>query len=774
MKTYVRHIDTIDDAELRLLFEKEHKSIMASKAVLIQVFSGQERAKFKKLLTFFKNEFPHATLIASSTDGEIYNDKVSTKSSVITLSIFEKTTLRSIHIDKKDSFENGVAIAKALVTPQTKLLISFVDGLLCNGEEFLNGIYSIAPDVKVAGGLSADNAQFENCFVGEGQKLYDKGAVAVALDSQTLKVESLYNFGWEAVGVEHTITHADKNRVYTIDDMHVVDFYTKYLGSEIATALPKTGIEFPLIMLRDGVKVARACLAKHQDGSLSFAGDVHTGSKVFLGIGDIDKIIQNPIAHTLLNVETFFIYSCMARRRFMPDMIEQEIQYFSNLAPTSGFFTYGEFYTAKSPQLLNQTLTAVGLCESDEKNIQTIPKKHSIKKDVNNNTFSALTHLLKVTASDLRQESKKIADMKKLLVAKDTSLNLIQEIANLGSWEFTIATAEIAWSDESFRLYKRDPALGEPSYLEFVNMVVEEDRKKFIKAQNTLINGNTIHSIEIRVKRCDGKIISVIESAKLVIKDNKPYKILGTALDITELKEKDSIITQQSKLAQMGEMINMIAHQWRQPLNAISAAAIKMNMQNDMDMLTDKEIQKTTEFIEEMTQEMSKTINDFMNFTKPTDAKIVVKFSEVIDDIMRLMHAQLANHNIKLLQDIEDNLSTLTYKKDLEHVLINLFSNAKDALDDLEKDDKELHIRIYEKETKCFIEVSDNAGGIDADIITRVFDPYFTTKEQGKGTGLGLYMTKKILKETLDGDIYVENSKNGAKFTVILSMCHDV
>ena len=122
---------------------------------------------------------------------------------------------------------------------------------------------------------------------------------------------------------------------------------------------------------------------------------------------------------------------------------------------------------------------------------------------------------------------------------------------------------------------------------------------------------------------------------------------------------------------------------------------------------------------------------------------------------------------------MQNDLSVITYKKDLEHVLINLFSNARDALDSKENLDRELRIDIYEKEELCIIEVSDNAGGIDVDILDRIFEPYFTTKEQGKGTGLGLYMSKKMIKETLGGTIKAENIEDGAKFTITLKMCHE-
>ena len=761
MQSFVYHVK---NQLFESLFEKEYEVINSAKSVLIQVFSGQKEEDFRNLFAFIKEKFPDAVTIASSTDGEIYNDKVLLQSSVVSVSLFDSTELNGFHIKNGDSFKRGVLVAKKLVTSRTKLLIVFGDGLNCNGEELLNGINEIAPRVKVAGGLSGDNAEFKKCLVGFDGILYDKGVVAVALDSDILQVESFYNFGWRGIGIKHTITKSDKNRVYTIDNLSAIDFYRKYLGRDITSKLPSTGVEFPLIIEKNGFKVARAVLSKHSDGSLSFAGNLLEGTQVSIGVGNINEITRNPIYKNSLYVETFYIYSCMARRRLIPDLIENEIYPFARLAPTSGFFTYGEFYTARKAELLNQTLTAVSLTESQE-------KRHTIEhtqKGIENTTLLALSNILDVTTQELYKETKRIEAVKKELMAKNSTFEFIQHMASIGSWELNLLSKKISWSKESFEIYKRDPSLGAPSYLEFMDMLVdEEDRNKLLKAQEALID-DKIHSAEVKMKSGDGKILTIVESGKLIFKDSKPYKIVGVSIDITELRVKDSIIFQQSKLAQMGEMVNMIAHQWRQPLNAVSASVIKLSMQDQMGLASSEKIQETTSFVSDMVQNMSKTINDFMDFTKPTDKKDLVKFQAIMDDILRLMGAQLKNHDISFVQDIEENCTISTYKKDLEHVLINLFSNSRDAFDGKSIETKHIKIEVFLEGEDCIIKFSDNAGGISPEVIERIFEPYFTTKEQGKGTGLGLYMSKKLIKNNLDGDISVENIEDGAEFTIVL------
>ena len=611
------------------------KEDLNGKNVLIQVFCGRSEEEFKKALKFLSSKFPNAVIIGSSTDGEIFYDRVLEKSIVVSISIFENTTLKAAYVDTKNPFKNGEEIAKKLLTPNTKLIISFADGINCNGEDYLKGIFFVSANLKIAGGLAGDNGKLEKTFVAIGDKVYSSGAVGVSLNSDILKVKTLYNFGWEEIGIAHTITKSEKNRVYTIDDMRAVDFYTKYLGEKIARLLPSIGIEFPLILEKEDKKLARAVIKKHEDGSLSFAGNLPEGSKVYIGIGDKDEIINNPIKCDEINVEGFFIYSCMARRRFLPEIIENELRPFAILAPTVGFFTYGEFFSNHKVYLFNETLTAVSLSESNNYKVVS----HNIKKKKANLTFLALTNILEQTSKDL--------------------------------------------------------------------------------------------------------------------------------LKMSELREKNFNFVQQSKLIQIGEMVNMIAHQWRQPLNSITAAAIKVQMQAEMGVIDKDNLIKTMEFIQKTAQDMSQIINDFMEFTKPNYQKDCIKFSEIMKDILNMMGAQLRNHNIELKLEYED-IKIFTFSKELKHIIINILSNARDALDEKNLPNKQILLKAYKKDKDFIIEIIDNAGGMKKEVIDRIFEPYFTTKPKGKGTGLGLYMSKKILNEVIKGEIRAENVKDGAKFTVIL------
>jgi signal transduction histidine kinase len=230
--------------------------------------------------------------------------------------------------------------------------------------------------------------------------------------------------------------------------------------------------------------------------------------------------------------------------------------------------------------------------------------------------------------------------------------------------------------------------------------------------------------------------------------------------EVSENQKKDRLLMEQSKLAQMGEMMNMIAHQWRQPLNVVAASALNLSLLNSIGSLDDEELEKTTTFIQEQVQKMSETINDFMEFNKET-AQDEIVLSESVVNVQKMIISQLTNRSIRLKIDIDNSIVVFHNKTSLEHSLMNIIGNARDAFDDLTIDEEKL-IKVYLKNDEQYIIlcIEDNAGGIPQNIINKIFNPYFTTKEQGKGTGIGLYMTKKMIEEVEDSSISVE-SANG-------------
>ncbi|DAB36849.1 MAG TPA: diguanylate cyclase [Sulfurospirillum cavolei] len=376
--------------------------------ILVQLFCGQGQEVLQKMVDLFADALPQAICIGTTTDGEIYGERITTQQSVISISVFEQTLLKTAYSLDEDSFQCGYKLASDLITPNTKLLILFSDGTHMNAEEFLKGVEAYDATIPICGGMAGDNGKFEQTFIASQTTVLSKGVVGVSLNSDRLHVATDYKFDWKPVGLKHTITKVHNNRVYKIDDMKAAFFYDKYLGGKFSR------IEFPLIMEKNGIIMTRAVIAKHEDGSLSFSGNLEEGDQVRIGFGDAESLMKDPIEvlknlHTI-NVETFYVFSCMARRRFMPFLIKMGIGSFSKTAPTSGFFTYSEFFHHNGHnKLLNQTLTVVALSESLEPAFIPMPDQEETKKSAPySKTIESLTHLIEQSARDYDKQSKRL------------------------------------------------------------------------------------------------------------------------------------------------------------------------------------------------------------------------------------------------------------------------------------------------------------------------------------------------------------------------------
>jgi len=244
---------------------------------------------------------------------------------------------------------------------------------------------------------------------------------------------------------------------------------------------------------------------------------------------------------------------------------------------------------------------------------------------------------------------------------------------------------------------------------------------------------------------------------------------LYTKLD-NNTAQSNKILTEQSKLAAMGEMIGNIAHQWRQPLMEISSILMKLEAKIKIeDSLSKKEVIEAIERSNKVTKYMSNTIDDFREFFAKERQKSIFKISDQVKHAANIIATTLANKNIKLDIIIKSNPSIHGYKNEYSQVLINLISNAKDIL--LHRDIKngQITVKIYQKDNMCITEVIDNAGGVSVEPLDKVFEPFFTV-EKKDGTGVGLFMAKLIVEDNMSGKLGVSNTQNGAKFTISLPL----
>jgi len=409
MKTYLY---TFNNNNLSNLIP--YKKFQDEKNILIQIFCGHKGSTLQLISSDIKKNIPQAICIGTSTDGEISNKRISTLKTIISISVFENTQIKGHILEEVGSTKNGFEMAEQLKTNNTKLLITFTDGIYTNAEDYLKGIELYDKNLMVCGGMAGDNGVFKKTHISLGDKVISKGVVAVSLNSDILEVKNAHKFDWLPIGIEHRIDKVKGNRIYEISGMTAKAFYEKYLGDSFAQT------EYPLIVKRKGINIARAVLTSHEDGSLGCAGNLYEGDMVHLGFANAEMLMQNPIDYlkhiNTFKAETIFIYSCMARRRYMPNLIKIETEPFARIATTAGFFTYAEFYhNVDHNELLNQTLTLVALTENqniETMNVSPLKRKMGLNQSAFMNTTKSLTSLIQQSTKDYQEQSYKLQEEK--------------------------------------------------------------------------------------------------------------------------------------------------------------------------------------------------------------------------------------------------------------------------------------------------------------------------------------------------------------------------
>ena len=294
-----------------------------------------------------------------------------------------------------------------------------------------------------------------------------------------------------------------------------------------------------------------------------------------------------------------------------------------------------------------------------------------------------------------------------------------------------------------------------------------QDRERVSAIMNEFMQKGVIDNFE-KVCIIKNKRINVTLSASWM-PDKK--HILLSMKDIT----KNKLFEEQSKLAAMGEMIGNIAHQWRQPLSVITTISSNIKLRSEYDQLEDYDIESDMNIIMQQAQYLSKTIDDFRNFIRNTKDVHKLSLKNTIEKTLSILHSAMINNSITIITDLKDDIEIEGYENELIQSFINIINNAKDAIkENVKNDEKLIFIDTKKEDSSLIITIKDNGGGISDNIIHRIFEPYFTTKNKTVGTGIGLSMTYKMVTERHNASIdvyneeYIFNNKNykGACFKI--------
>ena len=416
-------------------YEKARKKAKKKKykSQLIQLYSSIIDEKIlQKSIQRLQKDFPNAIIVGATTAGEIANAKMYQNEIVISLSLFRSTKIEAGYA-KDLTKSSGKKLAQKVCKKETKAMILLSEGL--SGEDyegFLRGIKEYDPDILVAGGLAGDNFELKRTFILYKDQIYKEGCVAVTFSGKNLYANNRYNLNWYSVGKEFTITKSEGNVVEEIDGKKAKEVFMQHLGKEVFNKELSLLPDFQLLYKNGSTVISRTPL--YTDGDkVAFCGPFEKEQKVRFGFSNAAAVISGAqrIASSLTEkpAEAIYIFSCIARKVLLGEVLENEFKAFQSTAPTAGFFTYGEFYsTGKDNALLNCTTTMLVLSEKPKQKKRAPKQKVDslLARTKDNLTFKLLTNFIEQTSSELSsnirllQQYKDLVDKAFLVVKIDT------------------------------------------------------------------------------------------------------------------------------------------------------------------------------------------------------------------------------------------------------------------------------------------------------------------------------------------------------------------
>lgn len=397
-----------------------------SNSVLIQIFhSHKDIEKLYKINEELNALLPQSSILATSTAGVITEGICVDDIIQISFSIFEASTTKALAYKSKTAHEIISDLEENVISSDTKLLIIFANVYMFDATPLIHQLGERFPYISLSGGNAGDDFEFKKCELFTNHEK-DCDVIIAVINSKVLNVKTKYFLNWQTIGQEMIVSKSDGVKVYEINNRPIIDVYRYYLGDHVADDLLTLGIEFPLIFKSYGTEVARALVAFDKDeGSISFAGNIPTGVSVRFSYANIEHI-ENETKNLLLSDftsknEGIYIYSCASRRQVLDVFLNEELSNLNNIAPSTGFITYGEFFhDSRSCQnnLLNLTTTYVVLNESQSsETFKLIPSK--VTKDKRDYALKAITTLVSRTNHDLEEKIKLLEETKNQLIESE-------------------------------------------------------------------------------------------------------------------------------------------------------------------------------------------------------------------------------------------------------------------------------------------------------------------------------------------------------------------
>lgn len=419
---------TESESLISLLNSEELIPLKGTGTQLVQIFSARNEPDwFIALGKILKQELPSAYIIGASSVGEICDGKLLTDSTVIAISFFENSVLNlfSYHCKAGDEEITGKILFKDIksLNTNTKGVLLYTNPVSTNSTSFFNSFTSCELSYPVFGGGAGDYANMRDTLIYDGNTCDDQGIVAIAFSGENLFIEPFTYLGWHPLSKEMTITKVEGMSVKEIDNTPAFSLFKKYLDIKYDDSFFHNVLEFPFLLNRDNQIIARVpFFVNEQDDSIEFLADIREGETFRIGYGNPQTIInesfqiQNKLS--AFKPEAIYLYTCICRRFLMQQDVEYETEPFNQIAPTAGFYTFGEFYAGKNMKaLLNSTMVAVGIREGEKDlnraTIDLFPpenKKYTDDPFENKHTriLSHLLYFIDATTKELEEQNHKL------------------------------------------------------------------------------------------------------------------------------------------------------------------------------------------------------------------------------------------------------------------------------------------------------------------------------------------------------------------------------
>ncbi|MFZ5975979.1 MAG: sensor domain-containing diguanylate cyclase [Bacillota bacterium] len=425
MNVFSRTANDLNALKVFLSSEEIRSSAANAHSVLIQVFTSKnDRTWIESINEAAEELLPEAVLVGSTTVGEIDEGILHIGKTVLTVMFFDSASVNAIAMPcpKGDEYGTGRRLTRAIkeTGPDIAGVILLTTPLSVNATDLFDGMSEKGSGYPVFGGGAGVYESTQDSVVFCGKDHYDRGVVAVVLSGRDLHISPHTYLGWQPISKEMTVTETDGMFVQTVDDVRALEIYHRYLDIKNDQNFFHNVLEFPFMMERNGNVIARVPFFAHQNGDIQFVADIKPGEKFRIGYGDPKLIIQNARAIQRkmrdFTPDVVILFSCICRRFLMQSDVNLETQPFKALAPTVGFYTYGEFFgTGNNIQVLNSAMVAVGIREGKRVKKQ-YPQITSIKPfdadpyaNKHSRIVAQFVHFIKVVTSELEQANRELA-----------------------------------------------------------------------------------------------------------------------------------------------------------------------------------------------------------------------------------------------------------------------------------------------------------------------------------------------------------------------------